>query len=70
MVDAHQDVFARKLCGEGMPNFVIPDDKLESSCDATFISWVQGLLGNCKSIKDYGYRLDSDGNPLVEDCGK
>lgn len=28
LVDGHQDVFAWKTCGEGFPNFYIPDDKL------------------------------------------
>jgi len=26
--------------------------------------------GFCKSIKDYNMRIDSDGNPLIEDCQK
>lgn len=25
-------------------------------------------LGVCKTIADYGYRLDNDGNPLISDC--
>lgn len=70
MVDAHQDVFARKICGEGMPNFVIPDEKLESKCSASIIGWIGQVIGACKSIKDYGFRIDGDGNPFIEDCVK
>lgn len=25
-------------------------------------------MGPCKSIKDYGHRLDADGNPEIKDC--
>jgi hypothetical protein len=28
MVDAHQDVFARRICGEGMPDFYATNDVL------------------------------------------
>ena len=28
------------------------------------------LTGFCKSIKDYGYRYDSNGDPLIQDCQK
>ena len=70
MVDAHQDVFARKLCGEGMPNFIIPDDKLEHNCNQTLISYMGEPLGICKSINDFGYIFDKDGNPEITDCAK
>ena len=28
------------------------------------------FLEFCKSMKAYGFRYDSDGNPLIEDCQK
>jgi hypothetical protein len=28
------------------------------------------FVGLCKSIQDYGWRVDKDGNPLIEDCQK
>jgi hypothetical protein len=29
---------------------------------------IKEALGFCKSIDDYGYRLDDDGLPVIEDC--
>jgi endoglycosylceramidase len=33
MVDAHQDVFARSICGEGMPEFYL--DQVDHVCHGT-----------------------------------
>ena len=33
-----------------------------------FLAPVAKLFGACKSIKDYGFRYDADGNPLIEEC--
>lgn len=70
LVDAHQDVFARTFCGEGMPTFYFPDDKLDHQCPGNIIPWVAQIFGACKSIKDYGFRYDEQGYPLIEDCTK
>ena len=32
MVDAHQDVFARSICGEGMPTFYIGEGQIDRTC--------------------------------------
>ena len=75
MIDAHQDVFAQRLCGEGIPNFYA-NQILEagSFCIDASLDWMLTPLlkpwGVCKSINDYGLRLGKDGNPLVEDCQK
>ena len=34
----------------------------------TFIGPIMRMFGGCKSITDYGFRYDSDGLPLIEDC--
>ena len=73
LIDAHQDVFARVNCGEGIPDFyakqVIGDDP---HCIGKFGDWLMGpifdSMGICQSIKDYGYTLDENGNPLIEEC--
>lgn len=70
MVDAHQDVLARTFCGEGAPVFYFPDDKLDNKCPGTILPWVLEIFGQCKSMKDYGYRLDENGWPVIEDCTK
>lgn len=68
LVDGHQDVLARKICGEGMPNFYASD--LPQVCDGGTIPWLLQELDICRSISNYGFRYDSDGNPLIEDCQK
>lgn len=39
-----------------------------SSMADPFIGPIMRLFGACKSITDYGFRYDSDGLPLIEDC--
>lgn len=68
LVDAHQDVLARKICGEGMPNFYATD--LPTKCGNNTLGEVLQEVGVCKSIQEYGFRFDADGNPLIEDCQK
>lgn len=69
LVDAHQDVFARHICGEGVPDFYAAD--LEHTCSGGIIPEFADIFGLCKSIKnDYGFRFDANGDPLIEDCQK
>lgn len=75
MIDAHQDIFARKICGEGMPNFYAKQilDKGSYCLDEKYDFILEPVLqkfGYCKSIDDYDLRYDADGNPLIEDCQK
>lgn len=58
LVDAHQDVFARKICGEGAPNFYASEDLNPSYCVGGFLDTLSNIFGLCKSIKSYGHRLD------------
>ena len=75
MVDMHQDVFARMICGQGMPNFYARQIARNAKCE---VSLLKGPLvsnfkkyGVCKNFdKDYKFRRDSDDNPLLEDCLK
>jgi len=68
LVDAHQDVAARKICGEGIPNFYAQN--LSSDCGNETIPVLAKTLGICKSITEYNFTLDADGNPLIEECQK
>ena len=68
LVDMHQDVFARRICGEGFPNFYAKNEDLEHHCKGIILPYIYYLFGGCKPMAEYGYRLDSDGNPLIEDC--
>lgn len=75
LVDAHQDVLARQVCGEGMPNFYARDviengAYCVSSMADPILGPIMRLFGACKSIEDYGFRKDADGLPMIEDCQK
>lgn len=82
MIDAHQDLFARLNCGEGMPHFYSQDiiEDLSGTkdgippCVSSGTDWffkpLLNMAGFCLSIQDFGYRLGDDGLPLVEDCQK
>lgn len=73
LVDAHQDVFARTICGEGVPDFYAKeaigkhpacinrfvDHKLQPAFDK---------LGICYSMEKFGYRKDENEDPVIEDC--
>ena len=76
LVDAHQDVLARVICGEGMPNFYAKSilEKEDNFCFGKYFDWAFGwfykLTGLCKSMDDLNLRKDKDGNPLITDCQK
>jgi endoglycosylceramidase len=64
LVDAHQDVFARKFCGEGVPDFYVTD--LDTSCDYGPLSENAG----CKTMESFNLEYDEDGFPTIESCLK
>jgi endoglycosylceramidase len=68
LVDMHQDVLARKICGEGVPDFYA--DNLPTHCEGSLLATLAEQYGICNSISSYGFRYDEDGNPLIEDCQK
>jgi len=69
LVDAHQDVFARRICGEGVPDFYAKDEDLEHTCRG-LVPEILKMIGACNPMKNYNLRLDENGDPLIEDCMK
>mmetsp|Transcript_24214 Transcript_24214/g.17041 ORF Transcript_24214/g.17041 Transcript_24214/m.17041 type:complete len:224 (+) Transcript_24214:29-700(+) len=78
LIDAHQDVLARYMCGEGIPDFyakeVVGDDPV---CISSIVDpWLKPALkkiGLCKSLhdsNDYDYSMDENDDPIVSDCQK
>lgn len=73
MVDMHQDVFARSICGEGFPNFYAKEviGKLPSCVnpilERKFKSQLMSL-NMCVNMDWYNYAEDADGNPEIADC--
>jgi hypothetical protein len=76
LVDAHQDVLARVICGEGMPNFYAKEvlQKEDNFCFGKYFDWAfkwfYDLTGLCNSMDNLNLRKDSEGNPLIQDCQK
>lgn len=75
LIDAHQDVMAREICGEGMPDFYAKQitDAGTFCVDKTADPFLQPFYkaaGVCKSLKDYDYKLDKNGDPIISDCQK
>jgi hypothetical protein len=73
LVDAHQDVLARTICGEGMPNWYAKQIISKGTyCVDKHLDWlikpIAQLFGVCKSMESYGMKKDSDGNPLTSEC--
>ena len=73
LVDAHQDVFARRMCGEGMPDFYAQEALKHN--DYCFNWGVDKLLhpifeklGVCWDIDGAGFGVDENNDPLIEDC--
>jgi len=66
-------VFARSICGEGVPDFyaqrVLKED---GHCVSAFadklLKPVYDHLGICTDINSFGFRLDENDDPLIEDC--
>jgi endoglycosylceramidase len=69
IVDNHQDLFSRKLCGEGVPWFYTPK-KLDHKCPLTPLAQAFHLANECISLDDLAFRYDENNNPLIEDCKK
>jgi len=75
LVDAHQDVFARYMCGEGIPDFYAKEVIGEHpSCinplaDRVLQKYYK-KIGACSDMNDLGYRVDENDDYLIEDCLK
>ena len=70
IVDAHQDIFSRILCGEGVPIFYAKQLQYEKDCNSSLFKKFMHLVSVCKGMKEYNYREDENGIPLIEDCVK
>mmetsp|Transcript_10312 Transcript_10312/g.10251 ORF Transcript_10312/g.10251 Transcript_10312/m.10251 type:complete len:530 (+) Transcript_10312:35-1624(+) len=64
LVDAHQDVFARRICGEGVPDFYAQN--LSDTCGE--LSPVLEGFGACTPMSKFNFTYDANGDPLISDC--
>ena len=72
IVDSHQDMFSRRICGEGVPTFYFPDwDSLDHECPWSLGGLSSWLMGFCKPFEEWNIPVDSEtGYPIPEECGK
>ena len=70
MVDAHQDVFSRNFCGEGVPYFYTNQLEYDKKCNASIVTQFLGFVGACKTLEDFDFNYDENGLPEIEDCKK
>ena len=69
IVDNHQDLFSRSLCGEGVPHFYTPST-IDHKCPFTLLGIFFRLAGRCVPLKSYNMQTDADGLPLLTECQK
>lgn len=73
LVDAHQDVFARTMCGEGVPDFYAKEalkhnDHCINAVVDRLLSPIYEKFGVCTDINSFGFEYDENGDPLITDC--
>lgn len=73
LVDAHQDVFARNICGEGVPDFYAKDaigkhPTCFNSLLDPIVSPFLSMFGICTDFNSFGFADDENGDPVIPDC--
>jgi len=69
IVDNHQDLFSRQLCGEGVPYFYTPAD-VDKKCPFGLVGTFFRLAGRCVPLDSYNMQTDENGLPLLSECQK
>ena len=72
IIDTHQDLFSRMLCGEGVPLFYNPSwEELDHECPSfQLVGAIFKLFHQCDSFSTYNIPLDADGLPDIKECAK
>ena len=72
IVDSHQDIFSRALCGEGVPTFYFPEwDTLDHVCPWSPVGVLFSAFGNCLPFDYYKVPVDPLTKlPIPEECTK
>lgn len=69
ILDSHQDMFSRILCGEGVPTFYAKNLLYKSVCgEDNILEKFFHLVGVCHSIMDRKIPVDADGIPITHEC--
>lgn len=71
IIDSHQDIFSKMLCGEGVPTFYFPDwNTLDHECPWSPVGLLFSAFGNCKPFASYQVPADEKGFPVSKECNK
>lgn len=68
IIDAHQDMFSRTFCGEGVPQFYVNKLFVERECSSNILSQIFKILTACLPLGRYKWDYDEKGLPLIKDC--
>jgi len=78
IIDAHQDMFSRVFCGEGVPTFYSEEllksteEVIDTNCDFTLIGKFNRFLGICIPLNNYNWEYEKQNGinvPTLESCG-
>ena len=62
MVDMHQDVLSRIICGEGIPDFYARNASKDAKCEGNWSNpiydFVKEVNGQCRTMESYNYTKD------------
>jgi endoglycosylceramidase len=70
ILDSHQDMFSRVLCGEGVPVFYAKDLIWRTQCNEGFLEKLLDYFGVCMTLISRNIPSDENGIPLTEECKK
>lgn len=70
ILDAHQDLFSRIFCGEGVPVFYAKNLTYNTDCGTNIISKFFKLVHACLPLSNFNWQYDDNGLPLIEGCKK
>ena len=68
ILDAHQDMFSRQFCGEGVPLFYAKELRHEKECKTNLISRMMRLVGGCIPLNTFNWKHGDDGLPGINEC--
>jgi len=83
IIDAHQDMFSRVFCGEGVPPFYVEkllnsagdkggEELIDTNCDFTLLGRFNKLMGLCIPLKTYNWEYEVQEGikvPTLKSCG-
>jgi endoglycosylceramidase len=70
IIDAHQDMFSRLFCGEGVPIFYAKKINVDTKCDTNLIAIFFKFINVCLPLSKYNWEYEENGIPKIDFCRK